>query len=194
MEVAAVKSHRDITLPVPGVPQCPLSGEVTEGIHPLIKESLDEGDPIQHKDIVTRLLTAIQSPAAVAVIKCKAHTNADDLISRGSCRSCCPGYTSSTTLYGNFGTSDWPHNSHCLTEIHPHSCNGGTPGEPHAPLRGFGWWMVSHSPQHLISFSLFLEPWALQLCNVSTGGMVRSVNQCWWAPGFISRHQMHLFK
>lgn len=84
MEVAAVKSHRDITLPVPGVPQCPLSGEVTEGIHPLIKESLDEGDPIQHKDIVTRLLTAIQSPAAVAVIKCKAHTNADDLISRGN--------------------------------------------------------------------------------------------------------------
>lgn len=50
----------------------------------MIKESLDERDSIQHKDIVTRLLTAIQSPAAVAVINCKAHKKAIGLISRGN--------------------------------------------------------------------------------------------------------------
>ncbi|KAL2076467.1 hypothetical protein ACEWY4_027931 [Coilia grayii] len=42
------------------------------------------GKPIQHLQFVSLLLDAIQLPSAVAVVKCEAHTNNSDSVSRGN--------------------------------------------------------------------------------------------------------------
>lgn len=38
----------------------------------------------KHRELIIRLLTAVQLPLQVAVIKCKAHTRSDDCVSKGN--------------------------------------------------------------------------------------------------------------
>ena len=42
------------------------------------------GAPLKHRDLVVRLLLAIQLPESVAIIKCQGHTKGDSLITRGN--------------------------------------------------------------------------------------------------------------
>ncbi|KAJ1176566.1 hypothetical protein NDU88_001840 [Pleurodeles waltl] len=43
-----------------------------------------DGSPVMHKDLLEQLIKALALPSKVAVIKCAAHTNQQDLISRGN--------------------------------------------------------------------------------------------------------------
>ncbi|KAJ1174765.1 hypothetical protein NDU88_000056 [Pleurodeles waltl] len=43
-----------------------------------------DGSPVMHKDLLEQLIKALTLPSKVAVIKCAAHTNQQDLISRGN--------------------------------------------------------------------------------------------------------------
>ncbi|KAJ1205212.1 hypothetical protein NDU88_000647 [Pleurodeles waltl] len=43
-----------------------------------------DGSPVMHKDLLVQLIKALTLPSKVAVIKCAAHTNQQDLLSRGN--------------------------------------------------------------------------------------------------------------
>ncbi|KAJ1182662.1 hypothetical protein NDU88_007846 [Pleurodeles waltl] len=43
-----------------------------------------DGSPVMHKDLLVQLIKALTLPSKVAVIKCAAHTNQQDLVSRGN--------------------------------------------------------------------------------------------------------------
>ncbi|KAJ1218724.1 hypothetical protein NDU88_006301 [Pleurodeles waltl] len=43
-----------------------------------------DGSPVMHKDLLEQVIKALTLPSKVAVIKCAAHTNQQDLISRGN--------------------------------------------------------------------------------------------------------------
>uniref|UniRef100_A0A8C5M720 Gag-Pol polyprotein n=1 Tax=Leptobrachium leishanense TaxID=445787 RepID=A0A8C5M720_9ANUR len=144
------------------------------------------GSPIQHKALILRLLDAIQLPRRVAVVKCKAHTNLTDFVSRGN--ACADEHAKlSISQYQPLSMqyqSDVTVDQEILSALQDASSHKQFWVNKGATCSPAGVWMLHDkrvAPPVLFPalFSLSHGP-----CHVSTGGMTRLVNRSWWAPGF----------
>ncbi|XP_077331006.1 protein NYNRIN-like [Lithobates pipiens] len=147
------------------------------------------GTPIQHKELIVRLLTAVQLPFKVAVIKCKAHTRAEDSVSIGNAladeqaRTVIHSYDASN-LVSTFTLMDLQVDLAVLSALQdssPHKSSWIAKG---AICVEDGLWrfhgkLVAPPTLFPSLFALSHGP-----CHVSTGGMCRTVKKHWWAPGF----------
>ncbi|KAJ1117174.1 hypothetical protein NDU88_005374 [Pleurodeles waltl] len=80
-----------------------------------------DGSPVMHKDLLEQLIKALTLPSKVAVIKCAAHTNQQDLISRGNTLADWAAKTSPNFSEQDEHTLGMMIDNRVLLSYHPHT-------------------------------------------------------------------------